>query len=333
MRRRKFIALVGAVVARPLSARAQQGSKVHRIAIAHPNPVALLTETGGAPIRALFTELRRLGYVEGRNLVIDRHSGSGVPRDGLGELAKDVVSQAPDLIVTVTWYMAEPLKRATNTIPIVAMVNDPVAGGFADSLARPGGNVTGVVVDPGMEVWEKRFQFLREVAPTASHVGFFVSRSAWQHPYGIAVREAAQKVGISLSMAEVEVPVHEPELRRAFAALRQRPVHALAFHEGPDMLAQRQLIAELAQELQVPTLYPFREFAELGGLITYSVDAVDLWRHAARQVDQILRGGKPAEIPFFRATKLELVINLKTAKVLGLTIPPTLLARADELIE
>src|SRR5262245_23555980 len=213
------------------------------------------------------------------------------------------------------------------------MVNDPVAAGLAESLARPGGNVTGVVVDPGMEVWEKRFQFLREVAPTATNVGFFASASAWQHPYGLAVRQAAQKVGISLSLTEVERSAQEPELRRAFAALRQRPVDALVFHEGPDLSAQRALIAQLAQEFGLPTVYPVREFAELGGLITYSVDYSDLWLHAARQVDQILKGAKPAEIPFFQATKLELRINIKTAKALGLTVPPSLIARADEVIE
>jgi ABC-type uncharacterized transport system substrate-binding protein len=266
-------------------------------------------------------------------LAIDRHSGKGISRDGLSELAKYVASQTPDLIVTLTWYVVGLLEEVNNTIPIVAMVNDPVAAGLADSLARPGGNVTGVVVDPGMEVWEKRFQFLREVAPTASNVGFFASQSAWEHPYGLAVRKAAQKVGVLLSLAEVERSAQEPELRRAFAALRQRSVDALVFHEGPDLAAQRGLIAQLAQELRLPTVYPAREFAQLGGLITYSVDYSDLWRHAARQADQILKGAEPADIPFFQATKLELLINLKTAKALGLTVPPSLLACADELVE
>src|SRR5262249_30259790 len=155
--------------------------------------------------------------------------------------------------------------------------NDPVAAGLADSLARPGGNMTGAIVDPGMEVWEKRFQFLRELAPTASNVGFLASRPAWNHPYGLAVRKAAQKVGISLSLAELEVPVHEAALRRSFALLRQRPVDALVFNEGADMLAHRQLIAQMANELQLPTVYPYREAASLGALITYSVDFRDLW--------------------------------------------------------
>jgi putative ABC transport system substrate-binding protein len=293
----------------------------------------MMTETGGSPIQAFFAELRRLGYDEGRNLAIDRHSGSGMARDGLEELAKYAVSQSPDLIVTVTWYMAEPLKKTTGTIPIVAMVNDPVASGFADSLARPGGNITGVVVDAGMEVWEKRFQFLREVVPTAMNVGFVASQSSWRHAYGLAVRQAAQKVGISLSLVEVEPPAEEAELRKAFAMLRQRSVDALAFNEGPGLLAQRGLIAQLAGELRIPTVYPVREFAALGGLITYSIDPGDLWRHAAQQVDQILRGANPSDIPFFQATKIDLVINLKTAKALGLNVPQPLLVRADEVIE
>src|SRR5215831_847284 len=203
MTRRELMVLVAAAAAPPLAARGQQDTKVHRIAVVHPAiPVSMLTETGGSPMQAFFAELRRLGYVEGSNLAIDRHSGKGISRDGLSELAKYVASQMPDLIVTLTWYVVGLLKEVNNTIPIVAMVNDPVAAGLADSLARPGGNVTGVVVDPGMEVWEKRFEFLREVAPTASNVGFFASQSSWEHPYGLAVRKAAEKAGISLALAE-----------------------------------------------------------------------------------------------------------------------------------
>jgi ABC-type uncharacterized transport system substrate-binding protein len=306
MKRREFILLFGSAVATwPQVGRAQQDIKVHRIAIMHPAiPASMLTETGGSPIQTFFAELRHLGYIEGSNLAIDRHSGKGRPSDGLGELAKYVVSQAPDVIVTLTWYMVEFLKEATNTIPIVAMVNDPIAAGLADSLARPGGNVTGVVVDPGMEVWEKRFQFLGEVAPTASNVGFFASQSAWQHPYGLAVRQAAQRVGISLSLAEVERSAQEPELRRAFAALRQRPVDALVFNEGPDLFAHRVLIAQLAQELRLPTVYPVREFAELGGLITYSVDFRDCGGTPRARSMRYSKEPSPRRSPFFKQRNL-----------------------------
>jgi len=211
------------------------------------------------------------------------------------------VSQTPDLIVTLTWYVVGSLKEVTNTIPIVAMVNDPVAAGLADSLARSGSNVTGVVVDPGMEVWRsdsnscaRLLQLHRMWA--SSHPSLLGNI-----PTGLPCGRPAQKLGISLSLAEVERSAQEHELRRAFAALRQRPVDALVFHEGPNLSTQRALIAQLAQELRVPTVYPVREFTELGGLITYSVDYSDLWRHAARQADQILKGDKPRRDPRFPA--------------------------------
>ena len=184
-----------------------------------------------------------------------------------------------------------------------------------------------------MEVWEKRFQLLREIAPAVSKVAFLVTQAAWEHSYGRAVRQAAQRLSIPLTLAAFEGRGQEPEYRRAFAALREKTVDALVVTEGPSALAQRQLIVQLAQELRLPTMYPYGDFTAVGGLMSYTPDLANLWRHAAGQVDQILKGAKAGDIPFAQATRFELVINLKTAKALGLTIPPSLLARADEVIE
>jgi putative ABC transport system substrate-binding protein len=205
--------------------------------------------------------------------------------------------------------------------------------GFAVNLARPGGNMTGVVIDAGIEIWEKRFELLREVVPTAATVAFAVARQSWDHPYGRAAQHAAQKTGIVLTLFEIPVPAQEAEYRRTFATLRERGIGALAMNDGPGALVYRQLIVQLVEEARVPTVYPFREFVNVGGLMAYAVELRSLHVHAARQVDQILKGAKPGEIPFYQPTKFEVAINLKAAKTLGLTVPPSVLARADEVIE
>jgi ABC-type uncharacterized transport system substrate-binding protein len=337
MKRREFIVGVGGMVAWSTipSTLAQQLRKVDHIAIVHPGlPVSMLTESSDNPYqRAFFAELRRLGYVEGRNLIIDRYSGEGLSTARLVELARTVVREAPNLIVASSYYVVQPLKEATTTIPIVGIVNDPIATGLAASLSHPGGNLTGVVTDAGLELWEKRFELLREMVPAALTVAFLVSTTGWDHPYGLAVRQAAERTGIRLKLAGVPPPFQETEIRQAFADLRQERVDALVVNEGPRTLAQRQAIVQLVRELQLPTMYPFRDFVEAGGLMAYAVDVSSQWSNAAKQVDQILKGAKPGELPFVQAERFELVINLKTAKELHLTVSPSLRARADEVVE
>ena len=335
MRRREFITLLGgAVAAWPLDGWAQQATRIPVIAFVHPAfPVNTLVETGENPWRAFFGELRKLGYVEGKNLTIDRFSGDGISAQRFAELVREIVSRKPDLIVTAGFPTVQLFKAATNTTPIVAMVNDPVATGLAVSLSRPGANLTGVVVDAGLELWEKRFELLREAVPSASTVGFLLPRDYWELPYARAVRQSADRIGITLTLAGLGIPIQEQELKSAFASLREQHLGALVINEGPVTLTHRRLIVQLAQEARLPAFYPYRDFVEAGGLMAYSVDVLSLTRHAAHQVDQILRGAAPKELPFFQATKYHLSINLRTAKALGLTIPPTLLARADEVIE
>jgi putative ABC transport system substrate-binding protein len=295
--------------------------------------VNTLNETGDNPWRAFFVELRALGYVEGKNLVIERVSGNGISAQRYLELAREAVNGKPNLIVTAGFPTVELLKTATNTTPIVAMVNDPVATGLAASLSRPGGNLTGVVVDAGLELWEKRFQLLREAIPSASSVGFLLPRDFWEQPYSHAIRQSAEKVGITLTLVGLGIPIREQEIRSAFANLREQNLAALVVNEGPVTLTHRRLIVRLAQDARLPALYPYRDFVEAGGLMGYSVDVLSLTRHAARQVDQILKGAVPAEMPFFQASNYHLSINLKTANSLWLSMPPSLLARADEVIE
>jgi len=335
MRRREFIALIGGLgLSRPLNAGAQQPGKIDRIAIVHPTiSVRDLADSALNPNWALFiTELARLGHVEGTNLIINRYSAEGV-LERLPDLAREVVRQGPELIVAPSIVTAKPIKEATDTIPIVTITIDPVSMGFAESVARPGGNITGVVIDAGVEVWEKRFELLREVIPAPATVAFPMLPEYWNHPYGRAVQQAAKKAGFLLTLLEVRSPLTDAEYRRAFATLRQQGANALVIGDGPGALTYRHLIVKLIEEIRLPAVYPFWEFVDVGGLMAYTLEQRSLYGLMAQQVDQILKGVKPGDIPFYQATKFQVLINLKTAKALGLTIPPSLLARADEVIE
>lgn len=331
MRRREFIALIGNAIAWPFAGRAEQPSKLHHIAIVYP---AQMLESDG---RVFFAELQRLGYVEGVNLTVDRFSLEG--RTDPKELIREAIRRGTEVILAVGGDEAAALQEATRSIPIVAFVVDPILTGLTVSLSRPGGNLTGVIIDAGVNVWEKRFEVLREIIPAGLRVAFLAAPDVWEGPYGRAVRQAADRVGISLTLITYDVPVHgagyrdEAGYRGAFSAMRDTGIGAIAIPDEPGDLVHRKLIVELVQDLRLPAVYPFREFIDEGGLVAYSPNLPELSRHAAHQVEQILKGVKPGDLPFYQATRFELIINLKTARALGLTVPPSLLARADEVIE
>ena len=334
MRRREFIAGLGGVVTWPVVARAQQPAKVYHIAIVHPSaPVAELTERGNARFVALFKELHRLGYVEGQNIVVGRYSGAG-RTEHYSELANEVVRRKPDLILTITSRMVQNFKAATATIPIVGLMADPVPMGIVDSLARPGGNVTGICTDAGNEILGKRLELLREAVPGISRVGFLASRGVWESPSGIAaLRPAAARMGVSIIGPPLEGTLQESEYRRVFDAMTQGRPDAVIVSDQAENFSHVRLIVELAAESRLPTIYPYREQVEAGGLMAYATDLLNIYRRAAGYVDQILKGAKPGELPIYLAVKFELVVNGKAAKAIGLTIPASLLLRADEVIE
>ena len=334
MRRREFIALVGSAAAvLPFTAQAQKSAEMRHLAIVHPSsPVAELTETGSPRYGAFFKELRRLGYVEGQNIAVERYSGKG-QTEHYAELASEVVGRNPDLILTNTSRLVFNFMAATTTIPIVGLMADPVRFGIVESLARPGGNITGVSTDAGQEIWGKRLDLLREVVPGTSKVGYLASRWNWESPIAIAaLQEAAKRMGISLIGPPLE-GTEEQEYRRVFEALTRSQPGALIVSDSAENLTYRRIIIELAAKSGLPALYPYREQAEAGGLMAYAPDLLDLYRRAANNVRDILNGAKPSDIPVYLASKFELVINLKTAKALGLPISPSLLVRADEVIE
>ena len=334
MKRREFITFLGgAAVAWPTPARAQQPATQHRIAIFHPAiPTTLLTETGGGSAwRAFFAELRRLGYIEGENLIIERYSAEG-HHERYADLAREIVTRNPDLIVTGTNPVVIVFKAATSTIPVVAFMLDPLKAGLVTSLARPGGNLTGITLDAGIEIWGKRLQMLKEAIPSTAKAAFLGMRDGWEGSSGQVLRDAGGRLGISLvfMLPQKGTP---SEIERVFAVMEQhRPDAVLVSGEG-DLYAHRQLIAELAEKNRLPAMCPYRDYVEAGGLMAYAVDLAELLRRMADDVHQILKGSKPGDIPIYQPTRFELLINLKTAKALGLTLPPALLALAAETIQ
>src|SRR6202048_43915 len=317
MKRREFVTLLSGAAAWPLAVRAQQTATQRRIAIFHPAiPTTLLTETGGGTAwRAFFGELRRLGYVEGENLIIERYSAEG-HHERYADLAREIVTRNPDVIVTGTNPVVIAFKAATSTIPVVAFMLDPLKAGLVTSLARPGGNVTGITLDAGIEIWGKRLQMLKEAIPSTTTAAFLGMRDGWEGSAGQVLREAGAQLGISLVFMLPQEGNAE-EIERVFAVMeQQRPDAVLVSGEG-DLYAHRQLIAELAHKKRLPTMCPYRDYVEAGALIGYAVDLAELLRRMAADVHHILTGAARGEVPIYQPTKFELLINLKTARALG----------------
>ena len=332
MRRREFTAgVLLAAAVRP--AWAQQRTTPRRIAIFHPAiPVTLLTETGGGTAwRAFFRELRRLGYVEGQNLIIERYSAEG-HHERYADIAREIVGRNPELIVTGTNPVVLAFNAATSTIPVVAFMVDPLKAGLVASLARPGGNLTGITLDAGIELWGKRLELLKEAIPSTARAEFLAMRDGWEDSFGQALQDIGQRLGIALT-AVLPKSGTPAEMERVFAAMAERRPDAVLVSGEGDLYANRQLIVELAEKHRLPTMCPYRDYVDAGGLMAYTVDLAELLRRMASDVHQILNGAKPGDIPIYQPTKFELMINRKTAKALGLNLPQALLSRADEMID
>jgi putative tryptophan/tyrosine transport system substrate-binding protein len=317
MQRREFITLFGgAATTWPLAARAQQPAKMKRIAIVFPSAKVSDIGVSGPPrYRAFFEELSRIGYVEGQNLKVERYSGEGRP-EHYAELARHVVTTHPDVILAVGTPLSLDFKMATAIIPIVTIVGDPVAIGLVASIARPGGNITGATVQ-ALDLVGKRIELMVETMPKLSTLSYLVSRQYWEDARGGGAREAAIRAGISLKAALLGSTINEVEYQRVFRSMEQDRADALLVSEDSEHLTNRATIVGLAAKDRIFTMYPFREFVEIGGLMAYSINLADIFRHTANLIDKILRGANPADIPFYQPIKYELIINLKTAKALG----------------
>jgi putative ABC transport system substrate-binding protein len=307
-------------------AEAQQPAKVPRIGfLTTPSPTA-----AAYYLEAFREGLRELGYVEGKTIAIEYRFAEGRP-ERLPALAAELVRLKVDVIVTGGPPAPEDAKQATSTIPIVfAVAGDPVGEGLVASLARPGGNITGLA-SIAAEVVGKQLELLKEVVPKISRVAVLLNPSHSAHPLMARQAEgAARALGMQLHILQAGSPA---EIDAAFAAMRSQGVGGVLVLRGSLFLAQRAQIAALAAKSRLPAVYGTREEAEAGGLMAYGASLPLLYRRAATYVDKILKGAKPADLPVEQPTKFELIINLKTAKALGLTIPPSLRQRADELIQ
>jgi putative ABC transport system substrate-binding protein len=313
---------------------AQKVGKIRRIAIAHASsPIADIRIDGDNPlVNVFFEELLKLGYVEGRNLEIVRFSANG-RTDHFREIADEIVQSRPEIIVANTSLLVRALKETASTIPIVGITADPIAYGLTKSLSRPDGNVTGVSVDAGLELWGKRLSIVRELLPSAGRVGFLTIRASWDGPQGQNLSRAAREMRISVLGPPLDDPVQPPEYRRVLNAMQSDRADAVIIGDAAPNYTYRRDIVALANDLRLPTMFPYRDFVEDGGLVAYAIDIRNLWRRAADCVDELLRGAKVSEVPIYQASTFQLIINSKTAQRLGLTIPSSLLLRADEVIE
>jgi putative ABC transport system substrate-binding protein len=329
MQRREFITLLGggAVAAGPLAARAQQPEKVQRVGVlmsfAPDDPEARLR------VAALEQGLRDLGWVDGRNLRIDYRWAVGDP-GRFHRYAKELLALAPDVVLATAGPSLGALQQATRTVPIVFVgVGDPVGAGYVDSLARPGGNATGFAVfEFGFSA--KWLELLKEIAPRVIRAAVIRTTDA----AGISQLAAIQSVAPSLGVELVPIGVRDAsEIERVVAKFAQALNGGLIVTAGPLTAVHRDVIITLSARHRLPAVYPYRYFVASGGLISYGPDLIDQYRRGASYVDRILKGEKPADLPVQAPIKYDLAINLKTAKALGLEVPPTLLARADEVID
>ena len=329
MKRREFITVLGGAVATwPLGVRAQQGEHMRRIGVLMARSAN--DPEGQAWVAAFLQGLQELGWSVGRNAIVDIRWFTGNSADAR-KYAAELVALAPDVILANTSSALTSLQQVTPTVPIIfAGVADPVGAGYVDSLARPGGNITGFTVFE-YSMSGKWLQLLKEIAPGVTRVAVFRDLSIAAGPAQFAViQAAAPSLGVELRPVDVR---DEGEIERALALFAQNPNSGLIVTASPQATSHRDLIIALAARHRLPAVYFGRFWAAGGGLISYGPDFLDQFRRAAGYVDRILKGEKPADMPVQAPTKYELVINLKTAKALGLSVPQSLLSRADEVIE
>jgi putative tryptophan/tyrosine transport system substrate-binding protein len=330
MRRREFLGVLGgAAAAWPFAARAQQAERVRRIGVLVSGATANDPEVPDR-IAAFLQGMQQLGWTDGRNIRIDIREGAGNP-DTIRKCAAELVALAPDVIFTAGSSGMAPLLQATRSVPIVfAVVPDPVGSGFVDSLARPGGNATGFLTFE-FNLSGKWLELLKQIAPGVTRAAVLRDPAVTSGVGQFAViQSVAPSVGVEVSAINLR---DVGEIERGVTAFARAANGGLILTTGALSARHRELIIALAARYKLPAVYSRRYYATTGGLISYGADFLDQYRRAAGYVDRILNGEKPADLPVQAPTKYELVINLKTAKALGLTVPPTLLARADEVIE
>ena len=330
-RRRFVLTSLASTLTAPLAAAGQHsGQGRRRLGVLMGLPES--DPRAQARVAAFRDGLRTLGWVDGQDIRIDVRWATTSDAPTMQRLAKELIAFEPDLILSHNTPTTRSLLQQTHTIPIVfAVVSDPIGSGFVQSVPRPGGNVTGFTnIEPTMA--SKWLELLKEIAPRVARAAFFFNPAT--APYAEYYMGPARATATSLALEAVAVPVHStPEIEAAIAAQARTPNVGLVMMTDSFLVTHRAEITSLAARYRLPAIYPFRDFTELGGLLCYGNDLLDNFRRAAAYADRILKGARPQDLPVQAPIKFELLINLKTAKALGLTIPPSLLARADQVIE
>ena len=331
MRRRVFLlAVCNAAFAREIPA--QQPKARFRIGVVlTTSPLAemLGPEPVHPRVRAFIRELRRLGYDEAHNLVIDRRSAEG-KFDRFPDILAELLSLKPDVLVTLGGPMTLAAKKLTQSVPIIAMaVSDPIGMGVVNSMARPGGNVTGMSATVGPELSAKRIELLKDAVPTITKVAYLGQKTDWDSSHGLAARRAAQALGITMIFAEAKPKDYSGGLAQVKS---ERPGAVFVGDQFPNWV-NRHAIVEALNTMRLPSTHAYSESVEIGGFMSYANYADDTWLRAAAYVDKILKGAKPGDLPIEQPARFELVVNVKAAKALGIVIPQSFLVRADRVIE
>jgi putative ABC transport system substrate-binding protein len=332
MRRRDLLAALLAMTGASQSALwAAEPNKVHRLAVCSQFGMDSFATTYWA---ILFNRLPQMGFIEGKNLIVDRYATEGRP-ERYEEVARRMVQAKPDVIALgFDHQLILQVAKETTTISIVASFGDPVAAGIVKNMARPERNITGISLDAGIEMQGKHLDILRQAVPSASRVAYFSSRAEWEGAWGQAVREAGQRSGVSIIGMPMELSAGELEYRQAFEAIAQQSAEALMVSGLPPNSEHRELILELAVKYQLPSITWWTDIAESGQVfLAYAPDWPYYFGIWVDEVGQALNGVAPADIPIHQPTKLMLAINLKTAKAIGLDVPSTLISSADRVIE
>jgi putative ABC transport system substrate-binding protein len=332
MKRRVFLGVLCGATARPLAASAQQNTSKKRLVIFSPAESSAAWRDYSEANRALLVELRRLGQIEGQNFTVEIY-GREQDTSGPETLAATIVQSNPDVILA-PGPGAVVFKKLTSRIPIVTVTADPVRQGIAETLAHPGGNITGASVEASPTIYGKRIELLREIFPAISKLGCLALRIQYDRlGTGALIAEAAEASGLPIAVALLEIGAKEADWRAAVESMSSQGANAIMVVESPDTFQSSALIVKLIDEAKLPAIYAFSESVEAGGLMAYSFNLIELYKRVANNIDAILRGAKPGDIPFYQVTKFELSINLKTAKRLGLSVPPALTASVDKVIE
>jgi len=334
MRRREFLSFFVGLSTTVGNGAAYTGEAPKRVALVAGSTRVTQMHEGSTNVyfRTFFEELRRLGYVEGKNLVVLRFT-SGGHSERIPDTAREVVAAVPDVIFAFSSRMVQQLRKTTTAIPVVGYMADPISFGIVEDLSHPGKNFTGVATEASSELDGKRLSLFRELAPGASHIAVLAPASYWRTVYGDAFRDAAGRLGFTIVGEPVEDPVSQETIERTFAWLAAKHADCLMIPDIPENYAHLQRIVELSIHEKLPTLAPIRLYVTAGALMSYAADPVDLMRRAVAYVDRILKGERPGDLPIYRASRYELIINRKTAQKLNLRIPPFLETVADEIID